>query len=433
MVIYVVQPGDTLESIAREYGVPLSRLISQNELTDTENLAVGQTIVILYAEEVYTVRSGDTLASIANSYGTTINNLLQNNPQLMGKTEVFEGQTLIISYDTQKLGNIAVNGYIYPFVDRDTLIRTLPYLTYLTLFTYGFMPNGELVDRGITEFGLNEDEIISLSREYGAAPIMHLSTLGENGLFNSELGNALLNNPEAQNVLIQNIVSKMIEKNYYGLDIDFEYLDTANRDLYTTFLSRVQQAMSENGFILITALIPKASSDQPGALYESHDYGGIGAVSDYVLLMTYEWGYAFGPPMAVAPLNEVERVVRYAVTEIPSDKIFLGVPNYAYDWPLPYERGKTKAESLTNVDAVNLAVKTGSVIMFDEYMQTPYFFYNLDGVRHVVWFDDARSIEEKLNLVSKYNLYGASYWNVMKWFPQNWLVLNSMYNIDKIL
>jgi len=225
----------------------------------------------------------------------------------------------------------------------------------------------------------------------------------------------------------------MIEKNYYGLDIDFEYLDTANRDLYTTFLSRVQQAMSENGFILITALIPKASSDQPGALYESHDYGGIGAVSDYVLLMTYEWGYAFGPPMAVAPLNEVERVVRYAVTEIPSDKIFLGVPNYAYDWPLPYERGKTKAESLTNVDAVNLAVKTGSVIMFDEYMQTPYFFYNLDGVRHVVWFDDARSIEEKLNLVSKYNLYGASYWNVMKWFPQNWLVLNSMYNIDKIL
>ena len=138
MVIYVVQPGDTLESIAREYGVPLSRLISQNELDPAANLAVGQTIVILYPEQIYTVKSGDTLSVIADRYGVTINELLRNNPQLKGKTDLFEGQTLIISYDTEKLGNIAVNGYIYPFVDRDVLIQTLPYLTYLTLFTYGF-------------------------------------------------------------------------------------------------------------------------------------------------------------------------------------------------------------------------------------------------------------------------------------------------------
>lgn len=433
MIIYVVQPGDTLDSIAREYGVPLSRLISQNELNEDGKITVGQTIVILYPEQVYTVQQGDTLEGIAESYGVSVNQLLRNNPILKGTDNLFVGQTIIIDYSTEKAGDMAVNGYIYPFVERETLIRTLPYLTYITLFTYGFTPDGQLVDRGITDFGLDEDEIILLSREYGVAPIMHLSTLTEAGVFSSELGNAFLNNRQAQDVLIQNIITRMNEKNYYGFDVDFEYLDGSNRDNYTDFVRRLGIALNENGYMLITALIPKASGEQPGGLYESHDYGGIGAVSDYVLLMTYEWGYTFGPPMAVAPLNEVERVLNYGVSVINPDKIFLGVPNYAYDWPLPYVRGTTKAKKISNVDAVELAIEKGVNIEFDEVAQTPYFNYTENGTEHVVWFDDARSIDEKLNLVPEYGLYGVGYWNLMQWFPQNWLVLNAKYNISKVL
>lgn len=433
MIIYIVQPGDTLDSIAREYGVPLSRLISQNELDEEGRITVGQTIVILFPEEVYTVQTGDTLEGIANNYGVSVNQLLQNNPILKGKDDIFVGQTIIIDYTSEKVGEMAVNGYIYPFVERDTLIRTLPYLTYITLFTYGFTPDGQLVDRGITDFGLDEDEIISLARDYGVAPIMHLSTLTEAGVFSSELGNAFLNNRQAQDVLIQNIITRMNEKNYYGFDVDFEYLDGANRDAYTDFVRRLGIALNENGYMLITALVPKASGDQPGGLYESHDYGGIGAVSDYVLLMTYEWGYTFGPPMAVAPLNEVERVLNYGVSVINPEKIFLGVPNYAYDWPLPYQMGTTKAKKISNVEAVDLAIEKGVNIMFDEVAQTPYFNYTENGTEHVVWFDDARSIDEKLNLVPEYNLYGVGYWNLMQWFPQNWLVLNAKYNIIKVI
>ncbi len=433
MIIYVVQPGDTLDSIAREYGVPLSRLVSQNDLSDNGNITVGQTIVITYPNQVYTVQSGDTLDSIAQSYGVTVNQLLRNNPILKGSDNIFVGQTIIIDYDSETKGQMAVNGYIYPFVERETLIRTLPYLTYLTLFTYGFNSDGSLVDKGITDFGLEEDEIISLSIEYGVAPIMHLSTLNEMGLFNSELGNAILNNQQAQDVLIGNIISVLDSKGYYGLDVDFEYLDTANRDLYTSFVSKLQSALNENGYILITALIPKASNNQPGSLYESHDYGGLGSVSDYVLLMTYEWGYTFGPPMAVAPLNEVEKVVNYALTEIPASKIFLGVPNYAYDWPLPYTMGQTKATKLSNQQAVDMAIEKGAVIIFDEVAQTPYFNYTENGISHVVWFDDARSLDEKMNLVPKNELYGVSYWNLMQWYAQNWLILNLQYDILKVI
>jgi len=100
---------------------------------------------------------------------------------------------------------------------------------------------------------------------------------------------------------------------------------------------------------------------------------------------------------------------------------------------LPYEKGKTKAKKISNVDAVNLAISKGVTIQFDEVMQCPFYNYNEDGITHVVWFDDARSIEQKLNIVPKYGLYGVSYWNLMQWFPQNWLILNTQYNIEKLI
>ena len=433
MVIHVVEAGDTLDSIAREYGVPLSRVVQQNELDENRQLTIGQNIVISFADEVYTVKNGDSLSSIADMYGISIIQLYQNNPQLKGRPQIFEGQTIIISYKTTKKGSMAVNGYIYPFVERETLYRTLPYLTYLTIFTYGFNLDGTLVESGITDFGIDEDELIAISKQYDVAPIMHLSTLTPEGVFNSSLGNAILNDVNAQETLIENIIKRMDEKGYYGFDVDFEYLDSSSRDLYTQFVARLKNALQENGYVLITALIPKSSGNQSGSLYESHDYKGLGNESDYVLLMTYEWGYAFGPPMAVSPLNEVTKVVDYALTEIPPEKIFLGIPNYAYDWKLPYVKGQTKADKLTNEEAVSLAVSKGVPIKFDMIAKAPYFNYSDGESMHIVWFDDATSISEKLALVSDVDLYGASYWNVMQYFAQNWLVLNQIYDIEKIL
>ena len=86
------------------------------------------------------------------------------------------------------------------------------------------------------------------------------------------------------------------------------------------------------GYTVMVALAPKTSAGQPGLLYEAHDYAALGAAADDVLLMTYEWGYALSEPMAVAPIDKVEQVVRFAVSQIPPDKIFLGMPNYGYDW-----------------------------------------------------------------------------------------------------
>lgn len=124
-------------------------------------------------------------------------------------------------------------------------------------------------------------------------------------------------------------------------------------------------------------------------------------------------------------------VIEYALTEIPAEKIFMGIPNYGYDWTLPYVKGESRADSISNVEGVDLARRYGVNIEYDNYAQSPHFNYTAeDGREHEVWFEDAESIRQKLLLINEYGLKGAAYWNLMRPFPQNWAVLNSLYDIE---
>ncbi|WP_367276476.1 glycosyl hydrolase family 18 protein [uncultured Oscillibacter sp.] len=141
--------------------------------------------------------------------------------------------------------------------------------------------------------------------------------------------------------------------------------------------------------------------------------------------------YTYGPPMAVAPLPNVRAVLDYAVTEIPAEKIFLGIPNYGYDWPLPFIQGETRAQSISNQRAIELAIQYGVPIQYDETAQSPFFRYtDAGGTAHEVWFEDARSMDAKLRLVAEYGFQGAGFWNLMRPFSQVWLVLDSLYDVE---
>ena len=141
--------------------------------------------------------------------------------------------------------------------------------------------------------------------------------------------------------------------------------------------------------------------------------------------------HTYGPPMAVAPINKVREVIEYALTEIPREKIDIGIPNYGYDWELPFIRGVTKAQTIGNIEAVDIAIANGAEIQFDQTAKTPFFRYNLNGIEHEVWFEDVRSIQEKFNLVTEYGLRGMGYWQIMKLFRANWLLLGDTFDIQK--
>ncbi len=425
MEIHIVKPGDTLYGLAAAYGVPQSQLSLDNGLNG-QNLVPGQALVIRFPQVTHTVRPGDTLLAVARRYGVSLRELWQNNPILGGGTAIWPGETLVISYRQAPGPAIFVNAYAYPSISPALLRSTVPYLSYLTPFTYGFTPQGDLVD-------LNDTALIAAARQAGTAPLMHLSTLTQDGGFSNELAHLLLNNKDLQARLINNLITALRARGYQGLDVDFEYVFPEDAGAYATFLGRLTQRLNPLGYPVIAALAPKTSATQRGALYEGHDFAAIGAAVNQVLLMTYEWGYTYGPPMAVAPLPNVRQVVEYALTEIPASKIWLGVPNYGYDWPLPYVQGETKAISISSQQAVGLARRYGVEIQYDQRAQAPFFRYlDESGREHEVWFEDARSIRAKLALIPEYNLIGAGYWNLMRDFPQNWMVLSSLYQIRQV-
>ena len=424
MIIHVVKEGETPFSIASKYGTDTTLLLRDNGLTPYTSLAVGQAIVITEPEIIHTVKDGETLYSIAASYGLSVIELLRNNYYLMGNETVYPGQQLVISFYGGAKPQVNINAYAYTFISNNLLKSTLPYLSFLTPFTYGISEGGGIID-------LNDEIMINLANNYGVKPLMHLSTLNEQGVFSNETASMIFENPAAADNLIYQTTRNIQNKGYYGLDIDFEYINPQESFDYAALIKRFAEALNPLGYNVTAALAPKTSDSQQGQLYEGHNYALIGANANYVLLMTYEWGYTYGPPLAVAPINNVRRVLDYAVTRILPEKIYLGVPTYGYDWTLPYIKGVSKAPSISNITAVNLAVQFGAEILFDEISQSPWFRYtDYEGREHEVWFEDARSIQAKLSLITEYGLSGAGYWDLMRPFPQNWLVLNSMFDIN---
>ena len=421
MDIHVVQPGDTMYRLAQQYGVSMERLIQDNQLPDPSQLVVGQTIVVQYPELTHTVRTGDSLYSIAQMHNTTAAQLLRNNPGLQGRDLIYPGQAIVVKYASRPRGDLTVNAYAYPYIDRDLLRSTLPYLSQLTPFTYRF-DGDELIP-------FRDEWLVNTALQSRVAPIFHLSNLNEREQFSPELAHDLLEDEDDQKELIEEILEVIDRRGYQGVDVDFEFIHGSDAENYAKFLARLRRALTSRGLPLIAALAPKTASDQPGRLYEGTDYHLIAQSVDFALLMTYDWGHLSGPPMAVAPLPEVRRVVEYALTEFSPNQLYLGIPNYGYDWTLPYRDGG-RAKSLNNVEAVRLAWDRRAAIRYDEQTQTPWFRYVDDqGSEHEVWFEDARSIQAKLNLAFDFGLYGVGYWNLDRPFPQNWVVLNAMANI----
>lgn len=421
MDIHIVQPGDTMYRLAQQYGVPMERLIQDNQLPDPSHLVVGQTIVVQYPELTHTVRAGDSLYSIAQMHNTTVAQLLRNNPGLQGRDLVYPGQHIVVKYSSRPRGPLTVNAYAYPYIGRGLLQATLPYLSQLTPFTYRF-DGDDLIP-------LQDEVLASAALQSRVAPIFHLSNLDSQDRFSPEQAHELLSDEEDQEELIQEILRTIDRKGYRGVDVDFEFVRGEDAEDYARFLTRLRRALAPRGLSLIAALAPKASAGQPGRLYEGIDYHLIAKAVDFALLMAYDWGNPASPPMAVAPLPQVRQVVEYALTEFRPGQIYLGVPNYGYDWTLPHREG-SRAKSLSNVEAVQLAWDRRTAIRYDDQVQAPWFRYvDGQGAEHEVWFEDARSIQAKLNLAFDYRLHGIGVWNLDRPFPQGWAVVNAMADI----
>ncbi len=429
MNIHTVARGESLWTISRRYNIPVQSIAASNALTSPYRLVVGQSLVIPQAAQRHTVRAGETLFTIARQYDVPSDYLADVNT-IPPSGVLYPGQVLIIPAQSNRFGTLEVNAYAEPTGNPQADLRAFEeaagYLTYLSLFSYRVTEAGELIPPP------DVGPLLTAARQRGIAPLMVITNFRD-GTFDSELADVILRNNEIQENLINNILETLRTQNYYGINIDFERVPPRDRDLYTTFVRRVGDRIRPEGYSLSVALAPKVSAEQVGAWYEAHDYGGLGTVADFVIIMTYEWGWSGGPPLAVAPINQVRRVLDYAVSVIPRNKIIMGMPLYGYDWTLPYRPGGPFARRVSPVQAVQRAVQYNARIDYDQTAQSPSFtYYDEDGTQHIVWFEDPRSVLAKFRLADNYGLRGVSYWVLGSSFPQNWIILEDLFQIRRV-
>ncbi|MBQ7384584.1 MAG: LysM peptidoglycan-binding domain-containing protein [Clostridia bacterium] len=431
MIVYTVERGDSLYEIAKRLGADADLIARDNELREPSELTVGQNLVVRMPQRVHRVSEGENIYSVAQNYGVTVNQLWRENPHLAGGTALAAGDTLVIEEEEPQYDReIAVNAFVYPSVNKEILRKTLPYLTYLTVFSYGIEEDGELTE-------IDDEELINLAREYGTAPLMMISNLTPEGNYSPELVGLILSDNDIQNILIGGIVRTVADKRYSGVVLDLEYIPAELTEAYSDFLSRLNEKLGSGGYPIFVLASPVCEGEESGMLCEGLDYESVGGTADGLMLQTYGWGYAYGEPMAISPADKVGEALKYAVDKVVPERLFLGMPSYGYNWALPYESGVSRATPIANADAPDLAAKKHAAIEYDTASEAPFFkYYDMQSDtprEHEVWFGDARSAQTMLESVNKFGLGGVSVWNAMRYFPQLWQLINRAYKIKKVL
>jgi spore germination protein len=425
MIIHVVKQGETINSIAELYGKSVDRLILENGIVDADNLVIGETLIILYPETEYTVQPGDTLEGIAIRHNTSILELLRNNPYLSDRQYIYPGEVIVIKYKEERIRTMSINGFVYPFVNIDTLKKTLPFLTYITIYSYYYTGQGEILD-------INDDEIIRLSRIYGVAPIMMLSGYSRSMAEEIETTNNILLDEDIQNILINNIITRVKSKGYYGVSFNTPYIKPESRPLYVDFIIKLSTRLRIAGFITIVSLTKSVFDLLSNINCQELQYRVIGNAADYILLISYEYGFSFGLSPSVASFDTINNFFEFLTDLVPSEKVVTGLSTIGYHWRLPVIDGESRGQSMSYDSVIALARELGVEIQYDDITKASYFQY-ISQYEYYVRFRDARGIDALLSLVPTHNLNGTAIWNCMYFYHQLWLLVNSQYYIEKIV
>lgn len=420
MAVYVVQKEDNIASISKKFDISSDTIVAANFLKNPSALAIGQALIIPERGcKLITVKSSDTLESISREYNISVQSIKSVNPSIAYKNELFPGQLIIIPGIKTKHGTIEVNGFVFKNTTEKSILPLLPSLTYLSIFSYRVRSNGNLIR-------INDSKLIDLSLKNNVAPIMVVS---ENEVSNNIA--TIIKNETSRNALIFNIASIIKEKNYYGVNLCFKNLSHTKFPEYYLFISELRDKLGKEPIIIDTVM-----HGNEVKLVDSNELKVTSSIKSNIanrtIFRTFRNNFLDNPPSALSPLGAVAKTISTALETFKSSKIMIGLANYACDWVLPFKSGNSP-KLFSNSEAVRIAYKNKSIIQFDTTSKSPFFnYYDSEHKQHIVWFENVKSMENKLSLISRYNLCGVSLIFTEKEFDQNLMLLNSMFEIKKV-
>lgn len=419
MTITVVKNGVTLQDIANKYKIDPRLIMEVNGLESTA-LIPGLALYIPETKLVnraYIIKAGDTLSEIAKKYLTSISSIKKVNLGL--SNNIFAGKKILIPSPYKK--KMVTMGFAFPTssgVVFETLEENSDKLSYLAIVAYSFTKVGYAYIEG------DDLPLIAKCQQTGVIPLLMIRNF-QNGNFDAELAGDVLSSSTYRKNLIDSMLSFVKEKGYGGISMDLEFVPPDARPDYVLFL---QELKAELGGLVLQVNVHAKTEDNPSnPIVGGHDYEGIGKVADFVAVMTIDYGYPTGPPDPISPIGWMTEVLQYAVSKISPNILQAAFPMYGYDWLVP----SNETSALSAQNAQNLAIEMDTKIYYDKIAESPTYSYVQGNAKHIVWFEDIRSISAKYQVIDAYELVGATYWQLGLRFPQNWAYMQQNILIIK--
>jgi cellulose synthase/poly-beta-1,6-N-acetylglucosamine synthase-like glycosyltransferase/spore germination protein YaaH len=296
-------------------------------------------------------------------------------------------------------------------------------MTHLLPVWFHLAPDGAHVDRHDFEVSLvpHNADVIKKAREgnLNIVPVFsnaQLSTTGS-GEFDPKRVHQFLTNPVAQQHVILELRSVLLQYRFQGINIDFEYLDDADYKLYPPFLQRMRAAFAPAHLVVSADL---EVSDASAAL----DWRAVSSACDFVIVMAYnEHGETTKDPGPIASMNWYRRQVLRAVQTIPRDKLVIGLANYALDWSDDRENADPMSYqgALVTASTYRVNEKPEDIVDFDPVELNPTFWY-VDDERqqHEVWMLDAITAANQWLVAQNYGVRGVGVWVLGSTDPSIW-------------
>jgi len=279
------------------------------------------------------------------------------------------------------------------------------------------------LDRTGTLHGQLPPGVLEVTRRAGL-PLMPLVT---NPGFDRSTAHALLHNARAEELAAASLAKLAERDQYVGWQLDFEGIDPRDKLAYTRFVARVAARLHHDHRLLSVAVVPRFSdtfpASSPAGYYTGEwgaafDFRGLGRVADFLVLMAYDQHTPQTPPGPVAGYDWVKAALDFAVARVSPARLVLGLPLYGREWV--ETSGGSTAHSIAYKDLNQFFDGPGSEAHWDDRCRTTWFQLREGDTLHTAWFDDARSLREKLKLVEAAHLRGYAAWRLGMEDPEFW-------------
>lgn len=232
----------------------------------------------------------------------------------------------------------------------------------------------------------------------------------------------MLSDYKSRQTVINQIIKYIKQYNLDGINIDFEGMYEADKDNFSRLLIEIRPRLNEIGAVLSVDVTAPDGAPEWSLCYDRYT---IGKVADYVMFMAYDqYGVSATKAGTTAGHNWVEANVKKFLgqEEVKAEKIILGIPFYTRVWK---ENNGNVTSNVVNIGNVNNVIPSDATKTWDEDLQQYYVEYKKGGATYKIWVEDEKSIEAKLDLVSKYNLGGAAYWEYDRATNSIWNLIES--------